>query len=197
MNFLAHLYLSGDDPDVMTGNFIGDFVKGRQLAEKYPPGVVSGIELHRAIDSFTDSHPVVAESKKRLRPAYRHYSGVIVDIYYDHFLAVGWGRFHDALLPDYADHCYGMLQKRMSSLPEEVQYMLPYMINGNWLVNYSKTEGIHRALSGMARRTRFDSKMEFAVNDLKQHYTLFNAEFDAFFPELIEYCDQWRVSHSK
>src|SRR5436190_842749 len=88
MNFLAHLYLSGDDADVMTGNFIGDFVRGRNLAEQFGEKIARGIELHRAIDAFTDHHSVVKQSKTRLRPKYGHYSGVIVDIFYDHFLAL-------------------------------------------------------------------------------------------------------------
>ncbi|MEQ8424061.1 MAG: DUF479 domain-containing protein, partial [Cyclobacteriaceae bacterium] len=90
MNFLAHIYLSGDNAQLMIGNFIGDFVKGKNLSARYNPDVVLGIELHRAIDEYTDSHDVVQKSKVRLRPKYRHYSGVIVDMFYDHFLAKNW-----------------------------------------------------------------------------------------------------------
>ena len=100
MNFLAHLYLSGNDPLVRLGNFIGDFVKGRDLADRYEPAIVKGIELHRAIDEFTDQHAIVKQSKMRLRPKYRHYAPVIVDIFYDHFLAAGWDNHSEQLLPE-------------------------------------------------------------------------------------------------
>ncbi|HEU5291016.1 MAG TPA: ACP phosphodiesterase [Cyclobacteriaceae bacterium] len=191
MNFLAHLYLSGDDPKIMVGNFIGDFVKGRNAMEQFEPSIIRGIELHRAIDEFTDSHPVVSESKNRLRPKYRHYSGVIVDVFYDHFLARNWDQYHTDLLPDFADMAYDTIQSYDSILPKDVRYMMPYMIKGNWLVNYSKTEGIHRALSGMARRTPYESKMEEATVDLVNAYELFKAEFDNFFPQLNSYCKEF------
>src|SRR5690349_12341831 len=100
MNFLAHIFLSGDDPEIMVGNFIGDFVKGRNLDDRFSSGIVKGIELHRAIDEYTDSHPVVAQSKNRLRPKYRHYAPVIVDVFYDHFLAKNWKNYHPTSLED-------------------------------------------------------------------------------------------------
>jgi len=191
MNFLAHLYLSGTNHKIMLGNFIGDFVKGRSALEQFDPAIIKGIELHRAIDEFTDSHPVVTESKNRLRPKYRHYSGVIVDIYYDHFLARYWDQYHTDLLPDFADTAYGVVQSHDAILPQEVKFMMPYMIKGNWLVNYSKVEGIGRALSGMARRTTYESKMEESVNDLLENYDAFLKEFTSFFPDLQQHTTQW------
>lgn len=187
MNFLAHLYLSGDNHKIMLGNFIGDFVKGRNAMEQFDPEIVRGIQLHRAIDEFTDSHPVVAASKNRLRPKYRHYSGVIVDVFYDHFLARNWNLYHQELLPDFANKVYDIIQAHDNILPKEVKFMMPYMINGNWLVNYSNTEGIHRALSGMARRTPYESKMEQSVEDLKNNYAEFSQEFASFFPVLKQF----------
>lgn len=195
MNFLAHLYLSGDDPKIMVGNFIGDFVKGRSSMEQFEPQIIKGIELHRAIDEFTDSHPVVTASKNRLRPKYRHYSGVIVDVFYDHFLASNWGTYHTQSLPAFAEDAYTVIQSFDSVLPDEVKYMMPYMITGNWLVTYSKTEGIHRALSGMARRTPYESKMDEAVVDLNSYYNEFKAEFDMFFPQLDSFSKEF-LTHS-
>jgi acyl carrier protein phosphodiesterase len=191
MNFLAHLYLSGDNPKVKVGNFIGDFVKGKNLTERFDADVAKGIALHREIDWFTDTHAVVKKSKDRLRPKYRHYSGVIVDIFYDHFLAKNWGNYSSDLLPDFAEACYATIQQHEAILPEEAKYMMPYMINGNWLVNYSKLEGIQKALSGMARRTRFESKMEESVADLRENYEDFKKEFEVFFPDLIANCETW------
>ena len=191
MNFLAHLYLSGADPKVKIGNFIGDFVKGRNLSEQFEAGIVKGIALHREIDAFTDRHPVVRESKIRLRPKYRHYSPVIIDVFYDHFLAANWATYSDQLLANFARDSYNTLEKYQALLPEQVNQMLPYMIKGNWLVGYSQVEGIHRALSGMARRTPYESKMEEATADLQLYYSEFQDEFDRFFPELKEFATQW------
>ena len=191
MNFLAHLYLSGNDTPVLLGNFIGDFIKGKSLAEKVGPDMALGIELHREIDFFTDQHPIVKESKNRLRPKYRHYSGVIVDVFYDHFLARNWNDYHDQPLPDYADHVYDLIQKNASLLPERVNLMIPYMIKGNWLVNYANLEGIHLALTGMARRSPYESKMDESVVDLKENYDEFKMQFSVFFPELQKHCKDW------
>ena len=191
MNFLAHLYLSGDNTSVMLGNFIGDFVKGKNLIEKVGSEMAKGIELHREIDFFTDQHPIVRESKKRLRPKYRHYSGVIVDVFYDHYLAKNWNDYHHQLLPDYAARVYNLIQKNNALLPERVNMMMPYMIKGNWLVNYATLDGIHRALSGMTRRTPYESKMDESISDLTENYEEFKTEFITFFPELRKHCKDW------
>ena len=191
MNFLAHLYLSGDNPKVKIGNFIGDFVKGKNLTQRFDAEISLGIGLHREIDWFTDTHPVVKQSKDRLRPKYRHYSGVIVDIFYDHFLARNWDQYSSLLLSDFAQASYALIQQNELILPPEVKFMMPYMIKGNWLVNYSELDGIQRALRGMARRTRFESKMEESVVDLKENYEDFKREFEIFFPDLVADCQTW------
>lgn len=197
MNFLAHLYLSANHEEIMIGNFIGDFVRGRTMYEQYPYHIAVGIELHREIDDFTDNHPVVLESKIRLRPKYRHYAPVIVDMFYDHFLAKHWSRFHTQPLSSFAQHAYQVLTKYEHQVPERVQQLMPYMIEGNWLLNYSRTEGIHRALSGMARRSPYNSKMNEAVEDLEKYHAEFEAEFSAFFPELKRMSDNFIRDHAK
>lgn len=184
MNFLAHLFLSGSNAEIMVGNFIGDFVRGKNFRERYSPSIALGIELHREIDEFTDNHSVVLESKKRLRPKYRHYSPVIIDMFYDHFLAKNWNTYSTTPLDKYAQDAYAILRKYDATVPDQVKRLLPYMIQGNWLYNYSHVEGIHRALSGMAQRTPYASKMEEASRDLEEHYDLFQNEFTLFFPEL-------------
>src|SRR5258707_1978434 len=191
MNFLAHLFLSGENPEIRVGNFIGDFVKGKNFEERFGKEISKGIVLHREIDWYTDRHPMVKISKVRLRPKYNHYSGVITDVYFDHFLAKNFDKYSKKFLPDFADECYSIIQQRDSILPDEVKYMMPYMIKGNWLVNYAKIDGIHGALSGMARSTRFESKMEEGSEDFKNHYTEFEKEFFAFFPELQKFAADW------
>jgi acyl carrier protein phosphodiesterase len=194
MNFLAHIILSGDQPRVMVGNFIGDFVKGRNLAERFEPAIVTGIELHRGIDEFTDDHPVVMESKTRLRAKYRHYAPVIVDVFYDHYLAKEWSSYHPTPLETFAQQSYATLESFQAILPEDVNRMLPYMMHGNWLLNYAKIEGIQRTLTGMSRRTKFDSKMDESVNELREHYDAFQKEFERFFPQLQKFAADFLAS---
>lgn len=192
MNFLAHAYLSGENRNVLLGNFIGDFIKGRQALGQFEPEVVMGVELHRAIDAFTDNHPVVHESKVRLREKYRHYAGVIVDVFYDHFLAADWRTFHSTPLSQFADQTYETIRSFSEILPAPFARMLPHMISGNWLLNYARIGGIHRALSGMASRTPYHSRMEEASSDLREHYDDFKGEFDQFFPQLKAFAEEWR-----
>ncbi len=136
MNFLAHIYLSNDDPKIMVGNFIGDFVKGRNFSQQYEPAIAKGIELHRLIDDYTDRHPVVHQSKLKLREKYRHYAAVIVDIFYDHFLSKNWNDYHSIPLALFAQATYETIASHQSVLPITVKGMLPYMIKDKWLFNY-------------------------------------------------------------
>jgi acyl carrier protein phosphodiesterase len=191
VNFLAHLFLSGSHAEIMVGNFIGDFVRGRNVHEQYNAAMALGILLHREIDEFTDTHSIVLQSKKRLRPKYRHYSPVIIDMFYDHFLASNWSMFSQTPLDQYAKEAYAILQTYEAQVPELVRRLLPYMMEGNWLYSYARIEGIHRALSGMAKRTPYHSKMEEASQDLKEHYELFQDEFLLFFPELQKFCSDY------
>ncbi|MBL0104451.1 MAG: DUF479 domain-containing protein [Bacteroidetes bacterium] len=186
MNFLAHIYLSGSDKELMIGNFIADFVKGKQK-DSYPDGIRKGIELHRAIDDFTDHHPMTGESKARLRPLYRKYSGVIVDLYYDHFLAANFTRYSDLTLVEYSAQTYRYISEYESILPDGVKFFLPYMVEKNWLLNYATVAGIGRALSGLSTRVSFENKMNESVRELEQYYELFENEFTRFFPELVTF----------
>jgi acyl carrier protein phosphodiesterase len=191
MNFLAHLYLSGNNPQRMLGNFIGDFVRGRNLVEQFGEALAEGIELHRAIDEYTDKHATVKKSKDRLRPKYRHYAPVIVDVYYDHYLANLWNHYHTQPLAEYAQAAYQLIENNKAIVPQQVKNMMPYMMKGNWLLNYASIEGINKALTGLSRRTSHISHMEEAAEDLRLHYTEFKNEFEAFFPELKNFCDEW------
>jgi acyl carrier protein phosphodiesterase len=192
MNFLAHLYLSGNDEDLIVGNFIADMVKGRQI-ENFNGNIVKGIKLHRKIDAFTDSHPIVDQSKMRLRNKYRLYSGVIVDMFYDHFLARNWREYSRLPLSKFVRSAYQLLLKNYFLLPVRARNVLPFMIASNWLVNYAHLDKLNSHMQGMARRTPFNSGMENAVEDLKKHYDDFGNEFSAFFPELIAFVERQGV----
>ena len=186
MNFLAHLYLSGDHPDLMVGNFIADHVKGNQI-EIYNSGIKDGIILHRRIDAYTDSHQIVRKSVMRLRPGFRKYAGVVVDMFYDHFLAANWHDYSDVTLEVFAAKCYSVLQNHKELLPERTKRMLHFMARDNWLHAYARTDGIHAALDGMASRTAFHSGMENAVDALLEDYDAYLSEFRIFFPEIINH----------
>ncbi len=183
MNYLAHIYLSGDDDMVTLGNFMADGIKGKQY-NTYPLAIQKGIILHRAIDTFTDAHPIVRRSTKRLHAKYSHYSGVIVDILYDHFLAKNWKAYSNEPLAEYVADFYQLLHDNFNLLTIGIQKMTPYMIADNWLLSYAEIEGIAKVLYNMNRRTKNQSKMDGAVEDLEKYYSEFENEFTLFFAEL-------------
>lgn len=189
MNYLAHLYLSGNDEELMLGNFIADAVKGKQAAN-YSSGIARGIYLHRFIDSFTDMHPIVAETKARLREKYKKYAPVVADLYYDHYLAVKFEHYSAEPLVGYTQRTYRLINSHLPNLPAKVQHFFPYMMQQNWLLGYAQVEGITRALAGLSRRTSFESGMETAGEELTLNYNLYQQEFEAFFPELIKYVEE-------
>lgn len=170
----------------MIGNFIADHVKGKQL-ERFSSGIQEGIKMHRAIDDYTDHHKVVRESKERLYPTYGKYAPVIVDMFYDHLLASNWSKYSPISLQQFTQACYRLLEARQKEMPERSQRMLYYMKRGNWLASYASKEGIGGALSGLAQRASFDSKMDQAVVDLFRDKEDYLDEFERFFPQLIEY----------
>ncbi len=189
MNFLAHIYLSFGNDEITLGNFIADSIRGNRH-KHLPVNVQKGIMLHRAIDTFTDAHPTVRKSTRRLHKNYSHYSGVIVDIFYDHFLAKNWQQYSETPLDIFVEQFYDLLEENYTILPDGVKRMMPYMISDNWIYNYSNLDGISRVLSGMDRRTKNKSKMNFAILDLETHYIDFEKEFSIFFEELITYSKQ-------
>lgn len=189
MNFLAHIYLSFGDEEITIGNFIADSIRGNKF-KHLPARVQKGIKLHRHIDTFTDAHPTVRKSTKRLHENYGHYSGIIVDIFYDHYLAKNWKTYSETPLDVFVNNFYDLLEDNYEILPIGVQRMMPYMISDNWIFNYSKMEGIARVLNGMNRRTKNKSKMNFAILDLETHYDKFEKEFTSFFEELTAFSKQ-------
>jgi acyl carrier protein phosphodiesterase len=186
MNFLAHIYLSGKNEELTIGNFIADSIKGRKYLN-YPPGIQKGIILHRGIDYYTDTHPVVKKSTSRLFKNYSHYSSVIVDIFYDHFLASKWSQYSEVPLETFTAEFYLLLKKRFSILPTPVQQFFPYMVEENWLLSYASLAGLKKILYQMNNRTQGKSKMDLAITDLKNQYQEFETDFDMFFPDLQQF----------
>ncbi|WP_348811030.1 acyl carrier protein phosphodiesterase [Flavobacterium maritimum] len=183
MNFLAHIYLSGDNDLVKIGNFMADGIRGKQY-ENFPYEIQKGILLHRTIDTYTDAHPIFRQSTKRLHKNYHHYAGVIVDVFYDHFLAKNWNTYSPEKLEEYVERFYQSLHQNRDILTSRTQGLMPYMIQHNWLVSYQTVEGIKRILTQMDSRTNQQSKMRFATNELLEFYSDFEAEFTAFFEDL-------------
>ncbi len=186
MNFLAHIYLSYNDEQLAIGNFIADSVRGSDYSY-FPKRIEQGIWLHRQIDTYTDSHEIVRRSKDLIRQDYGHYSGVIVDLYYDHLLASNWNSFHHQPLEKFTQKFYRLLNQNTEVLPKRVQNFLPFMIAQDWLTNYQSVEGISVIFSQMNRRTSGKGKLNFAPRDLVKYYPELKEHFFEFMIELEQY----------
>ncbi|EPR74136.1 Acyl carrier protein phosphodiesterase [Winogradskyella psychrotolerans RS-3] len=196
MNFLAHIYLSGDNEHIAIGNFSADGVRGNKY-KSYPKDIQIGIQLHRRIDTFTDAHPLFRQCTKRLHKGYGHYSGVIVDIFFDHFLAKNWKTYSDIPLDIYIADFYKSLTKNIDVLPPRFKRITPIMIEGNWLLSYATVEGIQIVLNGMNHRTKGLSKMNEATKELREHYDAFEADFTLFFEDLRAFSVLKRIEIEK
>ena len=188
MNFLAHIYLSGENDQVKVGNFIGDWIKGNDH-KKYPADIQKGILVHRSIDSFTDNHPIVRKSKSRLNDKYHKYSGIIIDIFYDHFLAHNWNVFSDIELVDFTRNLNTCLISNMEFLPEDIQEFIPRFMKRRWIESYATLKGIENVLEGMSKHTSLPDKTADAIDILKRDYEEFRTEFFDYFPQLVAHVE--------
>ncbi|MGV3656487.1 MAG: ACP phosphodiesterase [Chitinophagaceae bacterium] len=189
MNFLAHAYLSFGHPQVLTGNMISDFVKGRAKFD-FPPGIQKGIALHRAIDAFTDVHGATKEAMEIFRPHYRLYSGAIMDVLYDHFLASDETIFTTESLHQFTQQVYTTLEKNALHLPPPFAHTLLYMKSENWLYHYSTTAGIEKSLRGLSRRAAYMPESETAMQLFEQHYNLLKSLYVSFMADVKLYAKQ-------
>jgi acyl carrier protein phosphodiesterase len=187
MNFLAHAYLSFNEPGILSGNMINDYVKGRKKFD-YPVGIQKGMTLHRSIDEFTDQHPVTKKAKQFFRADYRLYSGAFVDVLYDHFLANDTNEFAtEAELNSFCQLTYTSLQADIKLLPEKFQQILPHMQLHNWLYNYRYKAGIEKSFAGLAKRAVYLSESAIAFSIFNQHYDDLQLLYSNFFPELKQF----------
>lgn len=194
MNYLVHFLLAGDDDELRLGGLLGDFVKGRVNGPAHR-GLSHrqrvGVQLHRTIDAFSDRHPSVDRSKRLLRPEYGRLSGVIVDVFYDHVLARRWSEHHPQPLAAYAQDVYRTLRTNAHRMPAGVRPLIAAMSHGDWLMGYSRLEGIDRALRGMAARRPAAAGIATAARVLSAHFDRFSEDFDEFLPELRMRCSQF------
>lgn len=186
MNYLAHLFLSGDEEEVLLGNFIGDYVKGHNF-RNYSEKVRRGIILHRNIDMFTDNNSIVRASKSRFKEIYGKYSGILIDILYDHYLALKWKDFTSRSLDEFVIFVHHVLKKFHDILPEEVKSFIPSFINNDWLNTYKSVEGIEIVLDKMSKRTSLPDETKFAIQVFREEYDYIEEEFLAYFPTLMDF----------
>lgn len=189
MNYLAHAYLSFQRPHILVGNMISDFVKGGQKSV-YAATIQQGIELHRAIDSFTDNHPATAKAKEIFRPHYRLYSAPIVDILYDHFLAKDKNEFSQTSLLAFTNEVYHTLEQEAVHLPQRFLTAFTYMKLENWLYHYRTTEGMEKSLRGLARRATYMADSTKAVELFLLHYDELKECYQSFFPDVKQMAKQ-------
>jgi acyl carrier protein phosphodiesterase len=189
MNFLAHLFLSCESEDLIVGNFIADFISNKEV-KNYSDEIQKGIVLHRSIDSYTDTHPIVRKGTERLRPYHRKYSPVVIDVLYDYLLAKNWKRYSSQSFSVFRKWIYEILQDRAGEMPMKVQQRLPRMIEHDWLKGYSTYKGLQFTFDSLDRRTSFPSYFTKAVNHLKADQKAYNEEFLLFFPEVIAFVDE-------
>lgn len=192
MNYLAHVFLQRSSPDLMIGGLLGDFVKGA-LGARFSPTVQEGILLHRAVDRYTDGHPIVRASTALVSPVRRRFAGILVDVFYDHFLARHWSRYSEQTLQVFTHQVYAALASRSAYYPERLQRILPFMTEQDWLASYMRIESVDAALRGIARRfQRYPraAALEDGIQDLIQNYEALEQQFLEFFPELTAFVNR-------
>jgi acyl carrier protein phosphodiesterase len=195
LNFLAHVHLSRDDEELLVGQILADFLEPG-WRERLPPRVRQGVELHQQVDRFTDTHPVFAVSRRRLGPRFRLYSGVLVDVFYDHFLARNWARYHPGRpLDEFSRDVYATLERHESALTGRFLRVFPSMRDHDWLASYARLDSVDRALAGISRRLTRANPLEQGGEALRLHYSEVEDDFHAFFPDLEAFVASQRLTN--
>lgn len=186
MNYLAHAYLSFGDQEIITGNLISDFVKGKRKFD-YPSRILAGIDLHRSIDQFTDEHAINKAVSVIFKPFYGLYSSAFLDIIYDHFLALEIVANGDEHLGKFTAQVYSAVEQHINILPDTFNNIFPFMKQQNWLYNYQFGWGIEKSMGGLVHRAKYMSDSETAYKLFHEHYLEFKAAYSVFFPALREF----------
>lgn len=189
MNFLAHAYLSFGNDEVLVGNMISDFVKGKKQFD-YTPAIQAGIRLHREIDNFTDTHPATAKAKRVFQKEYRLYSGAFIDVVYDYFLANDKNEFARNGLASFAQQTYTTLDRYYEVLPAHFQKMLFYMKEQNWLYNYREPRGIYKSFGGLVHRAKYMNDSKPAEQLFESHIELLGEQYRLFWKDLKSFAEQ-------
>ena len=186
MNFLAHAYLAGSSDQAVVGALMGDFVKG-PVGSDYPTEIAKGLTLHRRIDTFTDAHVVVRQSRRRVGPAHRRFAGILVDVFYDHFLARHWDAYHEVPLERFTARIYCVLGEYQALLPRRLREMAPRMAAADWLTSYRHVHAVGIALERIGQRLRRGNALLRCAEELLAHYEAFDFDFHAFFPDVVRF----------
>ncbi|NIP39778.1 MAG: DUF479 domain-containing protein [Candidatus Dadabacteria bacterium] len=189
MNYLAHAYLSDKSEESIIGNLLGDFVKGNP-DQHYDGEILKWIKIHRKIDSFTDSHTVFRSSKRLISHERRRFSGIIIDICFDHFLAKNWHEFSNEEFSVYVKKVYSILERNKGILPQRLISILPRLVSEDWFTSYKSLEGIGSTLNRMSKRLRRDNSLAGSVDEIAGNYSELEANFFRFFPEAINFVKQ-------
>lgn len=192
MNYLAHLLLAGPEPHALLGALMGDFVKG-PLDQRYPPAITRALLLHRRVDTFTDAHPVTAASRRRISPDRRRFAGIMVDLFYDHFLARDWDAHANEPLDAFTARVYALLGQHEALLPDRLRSIAPHMAESNWLASYARVESIHTTLDRMSLRLKRENRLTGAGTELDANYAAMEGDFRAFFPDLVRFAQSERA----
>lgn len=200
MNWLAHLYLSEPDAEARLGNLLADFIKGRER-QGLSPRMQHGIRCHQAIDAFTDYHPVVQRSKGRIGPEHRRFAGILIDIFYDHFLARNWACYTAMPLETFTGEVYQSLLAFAAHLPGEAGKAIQRIAAHDLLGSYQHLEGIEETLKRLSRRLaqRWQRviALEEAIEDLRTHFDALESDFRDFFPQLQQHVKAWQQQNTR
>ncbi|HEX5149839.1 MAG TPA: ACP phosphodiesterase [Parafilimonas sp.] len=184
MNYLAHAWLSFNQPGILVGNMISDFVKGKKRFS-FSESIQQGIILHRSIDEFTDAHHATKKAKQFLKPVVGLYAGAFIDIAYDHFLANDASEFNnDKSLLNFSLLVYKTLKQYKASLPERFAHILPYMESDNWLFNYKTLYGTEQSFKGLLRRAKYLENNSDVFEAFQKNYESLQACYEVFFPDV-------------
>jgi acyl carrier protein phosphodiesterase len=195
VNFLAHAYLAGGSDHAIVGSLMGDFVKG-PLGGRYGAELTRALVLHRRIDTYTDAHDVVRQSRRRVSPARRRFAGVLVDVFYDHFLAGHWDEYSDVPLERFTAHIYAVLRAHHALLPERLQHIAAHMAAADWLASYRYVDATGLALDRMGQRLKRGNALLRSAEELLTHYAAFEADFRSFFPDVVRFARSIESAHS-
>lgn len=198
MNYLAHAFLSGREPEILVGNMIGDFVKGSSILDRYPPRIRQGLELHRSIDAFTDRHRATAKAKNYFRNDYGLYSGAFVDVMYDHFLSNDPKFFpQDEQLRDFTREVFRVLHQYQFILPPDFAHMLQYMEKDNWLYQVRSIKGLEMGMNRLVRRMTYEDNGRKAYELTIRHYYELNQIYYEFIEDVENYVKSKLMSQGK
>jgi len=191
MNYLTHLFLAEDTEESIIGNLLGDFVKGR-LNDSYSPEIIKGIRTHRRVDYFTDTHEIVKKTKKLISDERSKYSGVLVDIFFDHFLTLNWDKFSDTDFDIFIEKSYEIILKFQDIYPQKGKILIPRIVQMDWLRKYGDYEGLSLVFDRMYERVKRENPLRGSESELRDNYSEMEENFNLFFPDLIRYVNEIR-----